>query len=548
MKKQISLILVLVLLGLFTGCSGQEAQGSQTTALDWFKNQLGIETEAPSSDAPADGQEDQEQDKPIAPVTEVINEIDSFGLAYQVEYGLHPYNCLSLCNRAILSFLYEPLFAVSSTFVAEPVLAKSWYVSDDGLKTTVTLHSGIAFSSGKPLTSADVAYSIESARSSAYYGNRFSCITAVETPDDVTIVFTTRTAYGDLPLLLDIPIISDGTAELPVPPGTGPYRYAGPTKLEKNRNWWQGEEGQTLVDFDEIGLVQADSSADIRDQFEYENINLVWSDPTSAAHANFHSDYELWNGSTTVMQYIGYNIGSKVYSNYGLRGAVTYAIDREKIVAEQAGGFALPAVLPTSPLSSMYDVKLANDYSYSEPKYYERLESASVEDMDADGVLDLYVSSLGYAIPVDGTMIVCGSSYQRVQAATAVVSALNELGFDLKLKTLDYAEYTEALLYGNFDLYYGEVRLSANFDLSPFFRPGGSLAYGYLADTTMENLCNRMLLNSGNSYDLYKRICDRGYITPILFKSYAVYTTRGSMQTPAEHLDWFLPKPIAEAQ
>ena len=54
------------------------------------------------------------------------------------------------------------------------------------------------------------------------------------------------------------------------------------------------------------------------------------------------------------------------------------------------------------------------------------------------------------------------------------------------------------------------------------------------------------LLNSGNTYDLYKRLCDRGYITPVLFKNYAVFTTRGAVQNPVEYLDWFLPAPTAE--
>ena len=60
--------------------------------------------------------------------------------------------------------------------------------------------------------------------------------------------------------------------------------------------------------------------------------------------------------------------------------------------------------------------------------------------MDHDGRLDLYVPSLGYAVPVSGTMLVCASSYQRVQAATKIVQDLNALGFDLTLKSVDYEE------------------------------------------------------------------------------------------------------------
>ena len=79
---------------------------------------------------------------------------------------------------------------------------------------------------------------------------------------------------------------------------------------------------------------------------------------------------------------------------------------------------------------------------------------------------------------------------------------LNSLGFNITVKSMEYSEYKQALLKGNFDLYYGEVRLSPNFDLSPFFGATGTLNYGDLADSTMMNLCSMALVNSGNTYNL----------------------------------------------
>ena len=39
----------------------------------------------------------------------------------------------------------------------------------------------------------------------------------------------------------------------------------------------------------------------------------------------------------------------------------------------------------------------------------------------------------------------------------------------------------------------------------------------------------------------------RGYITPVLFKNLAVYTTRGSIAHPTDYIDWFLIPPANEA-
>ena len=595
MKKAICLLLAAALLtGLLSACSGKKL------TMNWVKDLFKSITSGDDAESTPANTDDKtpNRETPVTLATESSNELTEYGLAYQAEYGLDPYDCLSLNNRVILSFLYESLFVVNSRYAAEPVLATGYDVSGDGLSTTVYLRRGVLFHDGREMTAKDVIYSISQARGSDYYGSRFYAVTDVTAQDDYTLVLTTSVAYECLPLLLDIPIVRDtsadakpeppeaeapedetsteeskeGTSEEPEaesteeppeesteeeapsapaepaqPVGTGPYRYASATRLERFDGWWQ--EGAPLADFPYISLYTAETSAEIRDHFEYEDINLVQTDPNSSAYVNFHNDYELWTAPTTVMQYIGYNLNSNVFSNYGLRSAITYAIDRETLVTEQAGGFATASSLPCPPQAPFYDARQANSYSYSPSRFHEQLESASVKDMDGDGVLDLYVTSLGYAVPVSGTMLVCSSSYQRVQTASAIVSALNALGFDLTLKSVDTSEFRQLLALGSFDLYYGEVRLSANFDLSSFFRFGGSLAYGALADNYMENLCHLALANNGNNYNLYERLCGRGYITPVLFKNYAIYTTRGSVADPSGYLDWLLPqRPTTEQE
>lgn len=534
MKQKLRAILALALaLCLLCGCSKLDL----SWFMDQFKTEEQLEHEAEQTpDAP----ETDDAPNGTAVTTEVYSELSSFGLAYQPDYGLDPFDCQSMCNRIIFSFVYEPLFVIDLvTDKAEPVLAESYDVSDDAQTTTIHLRQGVTFHDGSKLTAQDVVYSLHCAESSEYYGNRLIYISNMEATDETTVTLTTSVAYESLATLLDIPILKDGAREDAMPAGTGPYRLVSDSALARFDGWWQNTE--PLVDYDKITLFHTTTSADIRDNFEYENVNMVLTDPNSSAYAGFHNDYELWNANTTIMQYIGYNITTNVFSNYGLRSAITYAIDRENIVTSVMGGFASAAVLPVNPASDHYDVRLSNSYGYNLDKYYQQLENASVEDMDANGILDLYVQSLGYAIPVSGTMIVCSTSYQRVQAATQVVNALNALGFDLELKSLEMSEYQQALATGSFDLYYGEVRLSPNYDLSPFFRGGGSLSYGGLSDSTMEGLCTKALTNSGNSYNLYERLCQRGYITPVLFKSYALYTTRGAVTEPAQYLDWFIP-------
>ena len=251
------------------------------------------------------------------------------------------------------------------------------------------------------MTAADAAYSLNISRNSDYYGTRLSRVTSIVAQDDTTLVLTTDTAYECLPLLLDIPIIKDGSVQQTNPPGTGPYTLSGGA-LVRWDGWWQTTE--PLVNFDTIALTESDTASDIRDNFEYGDADLVETDPNSLAYVGFHNDYELWNGTTTILQYIGYNLTAGAFTNYGLRAAVTYAVDRSSIVANDLGGFGTAAVLPCSPQTSYYDAKLAADYGFSLTNFYAQLNSAGVKDEDGDGVLDLYFDSLGYSIPVSGTM------------------------------------------------------------------------------------------------------------------------------------------------
>ena len=64
---------------------------------------VGDEAVAAQQTGSVDGSENKQEVKQV--VTETYTELDAFGLAYQPDYGLQPYNCQSLNNRIIFSFL-----------------------------------------------------------------------------------------------------------------------------------------------------------------------------------------------------------------------------------------------------------------------------------------------------------------------------------------------------------------------------------------------------------------------------------------------------------
>lgn len=464
-----------------------------------------------------------------------------FSLACTPSEGFNPYRCTVQSNRTVLSLLYEPLFTVDSNFHAAPYLCESYEATGDGRTHTLTLRRGVTFSDGTALSAEDVTASIRAAMGSPYYGGRLDHISAVTATSDQELTITTDVAVGALDALLNIYVVKAGTVNDSVPLGTGPFVAAGET-LHRT-GWWRGR--APILTAGTVRLVAAETPNAVRDSFEYGLADLACADPNAGVQMTYHSDFELWDNTTTVMQYIGFNRSSPVFCYEAIRRAVSHGIDRELIVSDTAGGFAQAASLPASPNAECYSKQLADHYDRDEAAFRADLEERSVSDLTgADGILEFYDD---YGVrALSGDMIVCMNSDQRVAAAQAVVDSLNAQGFDLTLRALEYDSYVTALETGNFDLYYGEVRLSPDFDLSAFFYDGGSLSYGGCADAAAAQLCAQARENAGNAYDLHQEIMDRGLLCPVLFKVYAIYSARGRVTNLTPCLDGVFLQPIAE--
>ena len=70
----------------------------------------------------------------------------------------------------------------------QPYLAESWEVSEDGLSVTLNLVKNAKFHDGVPLTSKDVAFSVEVIKANHPFKSMFAPVETVETPDDYTAI------------------------------------------------------------------------------------------------------------------------------------------------------------------------------------------------------------------------------------------------------------------------------------------------------------------------------------------------------------------------
>jgi ABC-type transport system substrate-binding protein len=115
----------------------------------------------------------------------------------------------------------------------------------------------------------------------------------------------------------------------------------------------------------------------------------------------------------------------------------------------------------------------------------------------------------------------------RVKVAQEIGRMLSTSGLIVEVVSLEKGEYATALGEGKYDLYLGQTKLSPNMDLSQFFSAKGNLNYGDIDDVAVYNLCLQALENQGNYYTMHQRVMEDAYLCPLLFRSYAVYASRG---------------------
>lgn len=497
MKRFCSVFLCFVLIAsLFSGCNLQEKDPYIPTGdgLTWDEDYTGPATTYPEEEA-----------------------VQTLNLVFYPEETLNPLQCNDFTNRALLSLIYQGLFAVDREYNPEPILCSRYTVSEDMKSYTFYIDPAATFSDGSPVTAEDVVATLRTAKNSGVYRSRFTKVNMFSTTDDGGINVSLSTAYENLPLLLDVPIIKADQLESTMPLGTGPYilyNTIDGSRLVRRDDWWC-EAKNWIITAPAIELTPAESLRHIRDEFQFGDVGLVQADPGSDRYVEYLCDYELWDSENGIFLYLMCNRESTVLKSDAIRRAISYAIDRETITKEYYRGFARAASLPASPLSPYYNSGLAYQYSYNPQRWQAAVQEAGIADSTI-------------------TLLVNGQDTLRLKVAENIKKTLEAGGINVIIHNSG-GGFIYALNNVSYDLYLGQTMLSPNMDLSHFFMENGNLTYGGTADERIYEMCLNALENHGNFYSLHYTIMDEGLLCPILFRSYAVYATRGLLTdlTPA---------------
>lgn len=280
---------------------------------------------------------------------------------------LNPYLSTDTPSRTVTDLIYEGLVRYSPELEIVPGLASSWKISDDQRTFSFVLRKGVSWHDGKPLTSADIVYSIgkagEKGSRSVFYGD-FTKVEKVKPLGDYAVEITFDKPFAPAFSALTLPIIPshatfDSLSITPI--GTGPYKHVSglgtgdsPVVLEYFEPWdWKpsGLDGPPMVkgfvfhtSRDQknilpllLGGAVDGMELDFR-QYEVLKENKNFLDRFQVA------EYELLNYT-----FLGFNLARSPFDRVEFRRAVTMAIDRDGIIRDVLKGHGTIVTGPFPP-------------------------------------------------------------------------------------------------------------------------------------------------------------------------------------------------------
>lgn len=418
---------------------------------------------------------------------------DVFGVAFASNESADPYTSSNKLNTELMGLICEPLFEVSESFEVTPVLCSDYSYSDREYRFNIK--SGVTFSDGSELTPSDVEYSLRAAMAwGSYYATRLGIIESISSSNrDGYVAVRLKYDNARLPALLDFPIIKSGTRSNPLPTGTGIYAPKDDLTALVARN--PHHSGKT-PNYSVITLHDVASADELIFEFDTHNVSILTSDPTGTTQITPLSASERTNVTTTQLHYIGFNTRRAPLSDKSVRCAIARAIDRESAAQSDFALMGNATSLPYHPKSPLYPADIAETLAY-----------------DSD-------TPLPTSEPL--SILVNSESSGKLAVCKRIAETLTRLGTPTTVRALPFNEYTRALQTGDFTLYYAEVALGSDFDITRLI--SGSLNFGGFYDAGMSSANAAYLAGDEGFVEYFRTFCDIVPFAPVMFKDTAMYT------------------------
>lgn len=453
MKKQLSLILILLLISsLLAGC-GNDKESSSTEDHELIYGTTGI-------------------------TASLDPHVDWNGW-YTVRYGVG-----------------ETLFKLNESMEPEPWIAES-YENIDQYTWRIRLRDDVCFSNGQKVTAEKV---IENLKVAGGVNIRARVLGTAEydTEDDYTFTIKTEEPFATLinelcdpfSVIMDMENTEDGNN---APVCTGPYTVESFVRdkeviLKKNENYWDGTPGLDTITIKEVAdadtLIMALQSGEVD----------VATDVTADSLSLFsdESEYTISEVSTSRVYMLYYNLGK--VTDTAVRKAISLAIDKDTICNDLLNGSATPATA-AFPDDTAYGGTDMDRAEYNPEAAKKILADAGYKDSDGDGILE----KDGQKLTLEWVL------YKRLSQeaiATEIQAELKAIGIEVSIRVYDTSEYLNT---GDFDIGMYSIVTNQIGDPESFLnstmRTGAMSNFGKYSNTDVDSLIDGLL----KEFDTEKR-------------------------------------------
>ena len=376
--------------------------------------------------------------------------------------------------------IVDTLFVPGENEEAEPWLVSKYEKSPDLREWTLHLRPGVKFSDGKPMTAADVVFSLETVQKSEIWGNLFEEITSITAPDPETVVLKTKTPAPALPDTLTlfaagvIPKDFGGVSENEFakhPIGTGPFELgawdAGKSiTLERNPHYWRPHRPY----LDELVFVPVAEDTARVSQLKGGELNVAWEPPWSQVQPlEGTPGLTIARHDDTLTTSLLLNDKNPLFKDKRAREAVNLAINREDITNASTSGQGTPA-------GSWFPLFV---------RYAKDIEPPTPDLAKAKQLLAEAVKATGQQPSIELTYNAGETIFAN--GSQIIQQNLEEAGFDVSLRPLEGGAFEELVFTGQYDaatikvitLMYDPIEFAA-------FYPGTSGLFTF-SDTTKVN-------------------------------------------------------------
>jgi peptide/nickel transport system substrate-binding protein len=387
----------------------------------------------------------------------------TFGTTFDAD-NLNPFIGYSGTSYEIFHLNYDFLVGYNTDLSPRPELATKWVTSPDGKVWTFTLRQGVKWQDGQPFTAADVVftYTYIIKNNLTAFTSYTNNIVKVEAVDDFTVKMTCSQPKANM-LRLWIPIIPEhiwskvpgktvATSFTNKPPiiGTGPFQTVEVKKgeyikLVKNPYYWI--KGKPTIDQLVISIYQnpdtmtqdlKTGTLDYALGIPTAQFKALGSEPglqTNAADLRYFD--ELCMNCYTSPN----SLGNPVLRDPAFRQAISWAVDKQKVVDIAYGGYAKVGQSIITPDVPTYAWEPAPEktFGFDLEKAKQMLDAAGYKDTNGDGIRDYKGKPITLRLWAR-TDDVASQSSGKLAAGW-----FKSIGLKITLQTLDSGAISDAL-------------------------------------------------------------------------------------------------------